>query len=81
MAKAKTKIVDEPVVEDNAVTVAPVRCLQWCFLPGISHIGQQGLLQCTLIENHEDEGEEHQVKIDILSPPSGVFTIRWTTGK
>lgn len=82
MAKAKTTKVP-PIVEellaDKEETQVAVRCLEWCFLPGISHIGQFGLLQCTLLENHE--GQEHQIKVDILSPPSGTFTINWTTGK
>lgn len=78
MAKAKTVKVPQVVEEILADPVAQVRCLEWCFLPGISHIGQYGLLQCVLPEGHV---EEHQIKIEILSPPAGTFTINWTVGK
>jgi hypothetical protein len=63
----------EPV-ED--LQIGSDRCIEWCFLPGISHIGQSGLLQCILSEDHE---EEHKIQVEILSPPSGKFTISWTT--
>lgn len=83
MAKAKTKVpqIVEEILADPAETQLNVRCLEWCFLPGISHIGQFGLLQCTLPEGHLENDQEHQIKVEILSPPSGVFTINWTTGK
>ncbi len=82
MPKIKTKKVEIP--ETEALAPVPTvfalqeqRCSEWCFLPGMSHIGPQGLLQCSLLEQHE---EEHQIKIEVRSPPSGVFTINWSRG-
>lgn len=57
--------------------VKPVdRCIEWCFLPGLSYVGASGLLQCTLERDHEEE--QHQIQVEILSPPAGKFTINWT---
>lgn len=74
----KTVQAVETVDETPEVQVGSTRCLEWCFLPGLSHIGQYGLLQCVLPQDHV---EEHQIKVEILSPPAGVFTITWTVGK
>lgn len=76
---AKKNVVPEVVEEEVApeVVIGSTRCLQWCFLPGISHIGPSGLLQCWLNDGHE---ESHQIKIEILSPPAGKFNISWTVG-
>lgn len=81
-SKARTKTASKETVDVvTEETQIAVRCLSWCFLPGISHIGQYGLLQCVLSEGHEENGEEHQIKVEILSPPAGTFTINWTVGK
>jgi hypothetical protein len=73
--KKVQQVAPETAAPVTEVIGQPTRCLAWCFLPGISHIGQYGLLQCVLPVDHE---EEHQIKVEILSPPSGVFTINWT---
>lgn len=83
-SKSRTKTatketeVPVPVVSADQAVQFDTRCLAWCFLPGVSHIGQSGLLQCTLLDGHE---EEHKIRIEVLSPPSGAFTITWTTGQ
>jgi hypothetical protein len=78
MKKTRTKAVETPTEETVEETPNLARCMEWCFLPGLSHIGQHGLLQCTLAEYHD--GEPHNININILNPPSGSFTITWTTG-
>lgn len=67
-----------PEVPENLSAIdTSSRCLEWCFLPGLSYVGPEGLLQCSLIEGHE---EEHRIEVAIFSPPAGKFTIIWTVG-
>ncbi len=75
----KSSVEEEPLVEPNPslpTTDIATRCNAWCFLPGISHIGTEGLLQCLLNTEHM---EDHLIKIEINIPPKGKFTITWTT--
>lgn len=73
--KVITNDVEPTVPVEKEVTIGSTRCVDWCFLPGLSFVGPNGLLQCILSEGHE---EEHRVEITIFSPPTGKFTINWT---
>lgn len=69
-------VVEEEVPVDNTTTqIFETKCPAWNFLPGLSYVGPNGLLQCMLVEGHEDE---HELRIDILSSPGGSFKITWT---